>query len=230
ERRLRAQGQRAHRGLRRGGQAAPARRPPPGGLRDLAGDRDGPRLPRRRRPRPGRCDGLRRERRPAVRHVGRLPPAHLVAPRPRPHGAPGPLDDLHPHRRHLHAVRAAAARGDGALGGVRRGLGRRPGRRRPAQHRPPAGPLAVRGAVPRARLGGRGGAAADPQRRGTARAGPPAGGRRLLHPGRRGLRAAPAGPLAPVVRLPRGLPRLHAAGVRHPLHRRVVRDVRRHRL
>ena len=60
--------------------------------------------------------GLRRHRRAAVRHLGRLPPRHLVAARRRLPAPLRPLQHLPDHRRHLHAVRAAAAAGPGPSG------------------------------------------------------------------------------------------------------------------
>ena len=56
---------------------------------------------------------------------------------------------------------------------------------------------------------------------GAAPRGADRGRRAALHPGRRGLRHPAPQPLTAVVRLPRGLPRLHGRRVRHPLRRRL---------
>ncbi|CAA9310083.1 MAG: FIG01964566: Predicted membrane protein, hemolysin III homolog, partial [uncultured Frankineae bacterium] len=224
--RRRGEGARAHGGA----QAAPEGRPARGGVRDLAGDRDGPGLPGRRGSRAGCRPRLRPQRRAAVRHVRGLPPRLVVRALPGGHEAPRPLDDLHPHRRHLHALLPAAARGHGPVDRLRPRLGRRRRRRGAAQRGPAPGPVAVRRDLPAARLGRarRPAAAARPWRRRRRRAA--AARRAVLLARRPRLRPAAPGPLTSLVRLPRGLPRLHARRLRHPLRGGVVRDLQHRHL
>src|SRR4051794_29409747 len=220
------------RGSGRRGQATSARLA-------ASGDRPGDARRRDRADRPvadrghaARLRGVRRLVGAAVHHFRDLPPRSLVATsRPRaPQGRP--RQHLPAHRRHLYAVLPAASQrhltgrdADGDLVGgpardrLPRVLGQRPalaahahlhGVRVCCGGRPP--PVRRgRAALRRGRRRGRDGADRD---------------RGCALPGRwRGLRLPPAEPVAPVVRLPRGLPHLHRARLHHPLRRRLAGDV-----
>ena len=102
----------------------------------------------------GRPRRLHGQRRAALRHLGRLPPGHLgPAGRRRP-PAVRPLEHLPHHRRHLHAVRRAAA-GRRRPAGAPDHLGRRPRRRALPRLLGRRAPLALHAALHRARLGRR---------------------------------------------------------------------------
>ncbi len=181
-------------------------------------------IPDRGRARRGgddRAGDLRRRHAGHVRHQRRLPPAALVRPGVAPHAAGRSQRDLRGDRRHVHGGgRAGVARvGRGAH--PHPGVGRRGRRYRAAPDVPRRAavggrhPLRPRGLVSHHR-----GAAAGAQPR-LGRLRPDARGGVVLHGRGAGLRAEEAGPLATRLRLPRGVPRLHARG------RGVVRISRR---
>ena len=155
-----------------------------------------------------------------ARHQRPLPPGQLDAAQRPPLDAPArPLDDLLPHRRHLHALRPAGARRPARRRDPRRRLGRRDRRRdrRDGLDRPPE---MGRGAdLHVARLGRRRRLPRALERDGRRRH--PAGRRRRppLHGRRRRLRDPAPEPEPAGLRLPRGLPPARDRRRRRPLRR-----------
>ncbi|CAA9377872.1 MAG: FIG01964566: Predicted membrane protein, hemolysin III homolog, partial [uncultured Nocardioides sp.] len=185
-----------------------------------------------RRDHPGRVGRLRPVGPGAVHRLRGLPPWLVVTD-----GAGGapplrPLQHLRPHRRHAHAVRAAPARRVRPLDHARHLVGRGDRRRRPqgAVGRCPA--VALGAGLRRPGLGSgvllrrlRRGRPAARRRHGDGRHRAHLRGRGPVHARWRGLRDEVPRPLAPVVRVPRGVPHLHDPGLRLALRRRLAGDV-----
>ena len=156
-------GQRARRRRQRGdgrgdrrGQAETARRLPRVGLLRLPGLRRRPDLLRQDAEGDPRGGDLRGQPLRPARHQRPLPPGRLEAAQRAPVDAPArSLDDLLPHRRHLHAVRAAghARHPRHRDPGRRLGRGDRRGDRRDGLDRPPE--MGLGDGLPGDRLGRR---------------------------------------------------------------------------
>ena len=199
--------------------------------RDPAADagrrhRAGRALTRRRDP--GRVGGLHGLRAAAVRCLGGLPLRDLVAADLVRPAATGPLQHLPAGRRLLHGVRAAPARRPRQRGDARHRLVHRPPRRHRTVRLAARAAVAVPAALRRRRLGcaavrpgPRRRRVATRRRRRRRDPVPARGRRRALRRGRRRLLLPATRPVAPLVRLPRGLPRLHRARLRQSLRGRL---------